>query len=264
MGFRIEYRIQNPNDGEKLNDQYVSDFNAEPRFSGKVTDIVAWTANFTVSGRTQDTVLNGPAPPPAGPPYVFEVRAMDLIGQLDFMDEFHIWAGRMLTPSDRTNFSGPWFIAPWSYPGVYAVPGSAAHPGAFFYIGPRGTEEVGREVGVTVWGDVMKGKFKYYLAALDLDDGSKSPLYSGRLGYAFIGSEPGFYGSSTYYGSQDILAVGVAGQFQEQSSFGWSLRMTPLRRRRRIRRFRDAPGSHRVQRRSIGRVHRAGHRHVHR
>jgi hypothetical protein len=38
------------------------------------------------------------------------------------------------------------------------------------------------------------------------------------LGYAIIGSEPGFYGSSTYYGSQDILALGVAGQFQDQSS----------------------------------------------
>jgi hypothetical protein len=219
MGFRLEFRIQNPNDGEKLNDQFVNDFNVEPRFSGKVTDIVAWTANFTVSGRTQDTAVQATfPPPPAGPPYIFEVRAMDLIGQLDFMDEFHIWAGRMLTPSDRTNFSGPWFIAPWSYPGVYVVPGSAAHPGGGFYIGPRGTEEVGREVGLTVWGDIMKGKFKYYLSALDLDDGSKSPLYSARLGYAFIGSEPGFYGSSTYYGSQDILAVGVAGQFQDQSS----------------------------------------------
>jgi hypothetical protein len=134
------------------------------------------------------------------------------------MDEFHIWAGRMLTPSDRTNFSGPWFIAPWSYPGVYSVPGSGPHPGGFFYIGPRGTEEVGREVGVTLWGDLGKGKFKYYAAMLDLDDGAKSPLYSARLGYAIIGSEPGFYGSSTYYGSQDILALGVAGQFQDQSS----------------------------------------------
>ena len=64
---------------------------------------------------------------------------MDLVGQLDFMDEFHIWVGRMLTPSDRSNFSGPWFISPWEYPGVYNVPGQG-----FFYIGPRGTEEIGR------------------------------------------------------------------------------------------------------------------------
>jgi hypothetical protein len=78
MGFASNTAFRNPLDGEKLNDQYVADFNVEPRFSGKVTDIVAWTANFTVSGRTQDTAVQAAfPPPPAGPPYIFEVRAMD-------------------------------------------------------------------------------------------------------------------------------------------------------------------------------------------
>jgi hypothetical protein len=118
----------------------------------------------------------------------------------------------MLTPSDRSNFSGAWFMAPWNYSGVLDG-----------YFGPRGTEEVGREVGGTIWGDIGKGKFKYYAAVLDLDNNvgpgggfaGQSPLYSLRLQYAFIGNEPGFYGSSTYYGGQDIVALGAAFQYQK-------------------------------------------------
>ncbi len=43
----------------------------------------------------------------------------------------------------------------------------------------------------------------------------ENPLFSARLAYAFVGSEPGFYGSSTYYGGQDIVALGAAFQYQK-------------------------------------------------
>lgn len=214
-GFRSGLRFQNPlTAGDKgytkLNDQFMDELNVELRTSGKVTDIIGWTANFTVDGRTRAQATGGPI--------AFQAQALDLVGQLDFMDEFHVWLGRMLTPSDRSNFSGPWFMPAWNYSGVLDG-----------YFGPRGTEEVGREVGATVWGDIGKGKFKYYAAMLDLDGNfgagptspngnsgfaNQSPLFSGRLAYALIGSEPGFYGSSTYYGGQDILAIGIAGQYQ--------------------------------------------------
>jgi hypothetical protein len=52
---------------------------------------------------------------------------------------------------------------------------------------------------------------------MDLDNPELSPLLTARLGLALIGKEPGFYGSSTYYGAQDVLALGVAAQYQEQS-----------------------------------------------
>ncbi|HVY25187.1 MAG TPA: hypothetical protein VHB79_01495 [Polyangiaceae bacterium] len=214
-GFRSALRFQNPiTPGDKgttkMNDQFLDELNLELRTSGKVTDIIGWTGNFTVDGRSR-------AEEGIGAPIAFQAQALDLIGQLDFMDEFHVWMGRMLTPSDRSNFSGPWFMPAWNYSGGTA----------FGYFGPRGTEEVGRETGVTVWGDVGKGKFKYYAAMLDLDGNygagvptaggfaNASPLYSVRLQYAAIGSEPGFYGSSTYYGGQDILAIGAAFQYQK-------------------------------------------------
>jgi hypothetical protein len=149
---------------------------------------------------------------------------MDIIAQLDLMDEFHLWGGRMLTPSDRSNFSGPWFMSPWDYPGLYSVPGQG-----FAYIGPRGTEEIGREVGTVAWGDIAKGKFKYYLGVMDLDDvPTNTPLYTARLQAAIIGSEPGFYGSSTYYGAQDVLAIGVAAQGQKRFNFDYPTAAGPV------------------------------------
>ncbi|MDQ2647320.1 MAG: hypothetical protein M3020_26185, partial [Myxococcota bacterium] len=220
VGFRAALRFQDTTDPEKITgDQSFDELYVEPRFSGKVTDVVGWTANFQGSGRTTDGL---PATP--GNPAKFELRVLDLVGQLDFMDEFHVWMGRMLTPADRANFSGPWFIPEWAYPGSYIAYGGGV------YVGPRGTEEFGRETGVVAWGDIGGGKFKYYLSAMDLDGNvgadatgdavfnganSESPLFSGRLSYAILGSEPGFYGSSTYYGAQDIVAIGAAVQYQK-------------------------------------------------
>jgi hypothetical protein len=231
MGLRFGAQFQDLREPDSLGMFTVDELYAEPRFSGKVLGFVGWTANFMVSGISPSSLAGGAGTAlPEGAPAVFEVRAMDLVAQLDFMDEFHLWGGRMLTPSDRTNFSGPWFISPWDYPGVYSVPGQG-----FAYVGPRGTEEVGREVGWTAWGDIGKGKFKYYLAMMDLDDAADSPpdpvtgavtrgntpLYSARLQYAILGDEPGFYGSSTYYGAKDqVLVIGAAAQYQDRFNFG--------------------------------------------
>ena len=218
-GFGVRFGLQFQNlrsEPDKIGQPLVDEVYVEPRFSGKVLDFVGWTANFAAYGSTAATVI-GKAPPPAGPPVAFEVRAMDFIAQLDFMDEFHLWGGRMLTPTDRSNFSGPWFISPWDYPGLYFVPGPT---GNFAYVGPRGTEEIGREVGTVAWGDIAKGKFKYYLGVMDLDDQPQNtPLYTARLQGAIIGSEPGFYGSSTYYGAQNIVAIGAAVEYQKRFVF---------------------------------------------
>jgi len=223
MGLRFGAQFQNLRRPKRVGTLAVDEIYAEPRFSGQVLGFVGWTANLAVLGSTPATGLNGPPPPPEGPPVLFEARAMDLVLQLDFMDEFHLWTGRMLTPSDRSNFSGPWFMSPWDYPGVYSIPGQA-----FKYIGPRGTEEIGREVGAVAWGDIGKGKFKYYLGIMDLDNvgllgnptlSTNTPLYTGRLAYAIIGDEPGFYGSSTYYGAKDMLVIGAAAQYQKRFNF---------------------------------------------
>ena len=61
---------------------------------------------------------------------------------------------------------------------------------------------------------------KYYAGAFNLSNPAQSPLFSGRLNICLIGTEPGYYHSSTYYGSQDIVAVAVGGQYQSNGQLG--------------------------------------------
>src|SRR5213078_3015785 len=83
--------------------------------------------------------------------------------------------------------------------------------------GPLGPKEgpQGRNNGATVWGEFLGAKLKYYVGAFDLNDTSVKPLISGRVNICLLGSESGFYHSSTYYGAQDIVAVGLGAQFQK-------------------------------------------------
>lgn len=182
---RVGFKFQGKQDPEKLNDASVDTSYAELHASGQAHEKVNWTFNMNANGN------NG------------EVHIMDAIIQLDLADPFHVWVGQHLVPSDRNNFSGPFFMSPWNYPGL---------------VGPR-QGPTGRNVGATLWGDLGgTGKFKYYAGVFDLDGGVASrPLYTGRLNLAIIGEEPGFYHSSTYYGAKDILALGVGGQYQGQT-----------------------------------------------
>lgn len=193
---RTAMRFQNADGGRKLNDQSLS-YYAELHLSGGIYDKVNYTLNFNMQNAPND--------------YPGTVHVLDAIAQLDLVDEFHVWMGQMLVPSDRSNFSGPFFMNPWNYPGVYA-----AGPGLpVTFVGPF-QGPAGRNAGVTVWGDIEKGLFKYYAGAFNMTDVSQRPVYSGRLNFSPVGKEPGFYNSSSYYGDKDMLALGVAGQFQKR------------------------------------------------
>jgi len=152
--------------------------------------VFAWQANFIGVLPSQSNTQ--------GPGGTSPVQILDLIAKWEPDDAFHIWAGRMLVPSDRSNFSGPWFMSAWNYPGLF---------------GPK-QGPFGRNNGVTAWGQFLDGKAKYYLGVFDLDDSRVKRFYSGRVNLAIIGKEPGFYHSSTYYGAQDIVAIGAAYQYQ--------------------------------------------------
>jgi hypothetical protein len=66
----------------------------------------------------------------------------------------------------------------------------------------------------------LDDKFKYFVGAYGIDAPSPGQAYySGRLSYAIQGSEPGYFGSSTYFGDKSVFAVGVGGQYQKHGSF---------------------------------------------
>jgi hypothetical protein len=197
FGVRTGFRMQNPRAPNKLDDIGLDTIYVEPRFSGEINEWFAWTANFNAG------VLPGAGISPTG-----SAGIMDLIGQFNLHDAFHLWAGRLLVPSDRSNFSGPFFMAPWNYPGLYI----AGPP-----VGPL-NGPAGRDNGAVVWGQFVGGKAKYYVGAFGLNAPATHPYYSARVNLCILGEEPGFYHSSTYYGGKDILAIGGAIQYRKDVS----------------------------------------------
>jgi hypothetical protein len=209
-GVRVGLKLQDPNNPKSMSQVHLDSpgyGNAvELRFSGDVTKNFGLTANF-------NAVLDGGA----GLATPAAVGIMDLIAKFHAADEFNIWAGRLLVPSDRSNFTGPFFMSPWNYPGFYF---RGAGP-----IGPKDWAN-GRDVGMTVWGNALDAKFKYYAGVYGLDQGlpnssqpaGANPYYSARVSYTFQGSEPGYFGSSTYYGGKEVFTVGAGAQYQKDGS----------------------------------------------
>lgn len=136
------------------------------------------------------------------------MQVLDGIGQFEFMDEFNVWAGRMLPPSDRANLDGPFYLLGWSYPGIVSQ-----YP----------QKVAGRDDGVTVWGKVLDKKLVYSIGAFDghnriegASNQSTNLLYAGRVAYNFLDPEPdpAYYTSSTYFGAADVLTIAFAGMYQ--------------------------------------------------
>jgi hypothetical protein len=47
-----------------------------------------------------------------------------------------------------------------------------------------------------------------------------NPLISGRISTALIGKETGYFGNETFFGDQDIVTIGVGGQYKKDGSVG--------------------------------------------
>ncbi|MEI9948387.1 MAG: hypothetical protein WDO74_05255 [Pseudomonadota bacterium] len=207
---RTGFALQNARNPKKINGIGMGG-EVEVHFSNTMRKGMSWTANFAATyGAPDGGSFNTPDPATGNTNSRITGTAaiMDLIAQLEPDPAFNVWVGRMLVASDRSNFSGPYFMAPWIYPlflGPQATP--------YAVVGPK-EGPFGRNDGATVWGGFAGGTFKYYLGAYNIYDAAQKPLISGRLALSLLSPEPGYYGSSTYYG-KDIFAIGVGGQYQK-------------------------------------------------
>ena len=189
---RVDLKLGNAN---KLDDVSSTGL-LELHTSGKLHKYFSYTGNFVATYGGGPDTISGTA------------GVMDLILQFEPDDLFHVWIGRQLVAVDRSNFSGPWFMAPWNYPGFGFADGQVTAPRE----GPNG-----RNDGISAWGFAAGGLIKYYIGAYDLYDVDQSPLISGRLNLSLLSPEPGFYSNSTYYG-KDILALGAGFQYKKNGS----------------------------------------------
>ena len=162
----------------------VSALDVRPYISGKIHPMVKFSANLDLNNTDAS-----------------RIHVLDAVAQFEPDQLFNVWFGRFLPPSDRANLSGPYYQNAWLYPD--AVNG---YPSIY----------AGRDDGVALWGQTGGGKFKYQggFFTTDANTPAKQGIYAARLTYDFLDPEPGYYNSSTYYGSKEILAVGGALQYQ--------------------------------------------------
>jgi hypothetical protein len=200
VGTRLGLRVQNPYKPDKLND-LGADGQVQVLLSGQATRHILWQADFVGTFGTVDANHNYDTTGSAA--------VLDLIGRFELHDAFNLWVGRMLVPADRSGLSTEWSMSPWLFPGQFM----AGQKPAGVLQGPHG-----RSDGATLWGQFGGGTFKYYAGAFNLADPKLSPLYSGRISLSLLNPEPGYRNASTYYGSKDVLALGVGFQHQRNAS----------------------------------------------
>jgi hypothetical protein len=144
------------------------------------------------------------------------VSLLDAYAQFEPSQSFNVWLGRLLPGADRADMEGPFYITSWSYPGVASVYKEQ-------YLD-------GRDQGATVWGVVADDRLTYAVGAYQGrghnsgisnqyqgGGGSSDLMYTGRLNYNFWDTkvDPAYFASSSYYGTKDVLALGLAGMTQK-------------------------------------------------
>ncbi len=151
--------------------------------------------------------------------YTNGVSLLDAFVQYEPMQSFNVWFGRLLPAADRADMEGPFYITSWNYPGVSSVYKEQ-------YLD-------GRDQGMTVWGVVANDRLTYALGAYqgmgknsgsvnqyNGGGGSTDLMYTARLNYNFWDTkvDPAYFASSSYFGTHDVLALGLAGMTQRNGT----------------------------------------------
>ena len=154
------------------------------------------------------------------------IKVLDAYARFEPRDEFNVWVGRMLPPTDRANLDGPYFLSSWTYPGLVSQ-----YPAKF----------AGRDDGITVWGKVFEKKLTYAVGVFNghnriagASNQGHSPLIAGRVAFNFwdVEDNPAYYTSSTYYGGANVLTLALVALSQKDAIgtaarkgdyFGWNV-----------------------------------------
>jgi hypothetical protein len=182
LGLRSELVFDPDRDPPEDSPVYTVINDLRPYIAGQVNDYIKFEGNLDSDGNN--------------------IRVLDALLKFEFNDYFNLWLGHFLPPSDRANLSGPYFQNAWRYPsGVHAYT----------------NEFAGRDDGLAAWGQINGGQFKYQLGFFGMragDDGTPDPRFAARVVYNVLDPEPGYYNSSTYFGTKDILAIGAVFQYE--------------------------------------------------
>jgi hypothetical protein len=131
------------------------------------------------------------------------VGILDAAAMLTFSPQVNIWAGRFLPPSDRANLYGPYYSNHWA---VYTDGIQDGYPFV----------ATGRDNGAMYWGQFNKVKLS--AGAFEASNSDSDVLGAFRAQVDFWDQEDGYYLNGTYYGAKNLLALGVAGQVDQDGT----------------------------------------------
>jgi hypothetical protein len=196
---RMALKLFNPNtaSANKMND-IGEQLDADIYMSGQLHRYFKWLAGITMSYKGAAT-----------PTSTIYVQPLDVYAHFALMPEFNVMLGRMIVVADRFSPSGPWGVDEYFFPGFFPLVNAPALPKS---------DPTGRDVGMTVWGAPLKGHAKYYVGVFNLNDPSASPLLTGRIQATLLGVEPAFNHRATYYGTKDLISMGLGWQYQKDGS----------------------------------------------
>ncbi len=131
------------------------------------------------------------------------------------LEELKIQGGRMYVPFTRAYGTESTFaMLPLELP--IAQGGVRAK---IFY-----PSNIGRDDGVTVWGNIAKGLVQYRVGVFDGQQGSqnaqKSPRTSGRISISPLEPETAWFNKGNYLGTKKVLSFGLG--FDRQADLKWS------------------------------------------
>lgn len=147
------------------------------------------------------------------------LSVLDAYIQIEPTQSFNLWVGRLLPAADRADMEGPFYITSWNYPGV-----SSVYKEQYLF---------GRDQGATFWGIVGSDRLTYAIGAYQGmgknagnfnqyqgGGGSSDLMYTARLNYNFWDTkvDPAYFASQSYYGTHDVLALGLAGMTQKSGT----------------------------------------------
>jgi hypothetical protein len=138
------------------------------------------------------------------------MKVLDAVGEFHTSPMLNIWFGRFLPPSDRDNYTGPF------YANMFSI----------YHDGIQGGYDAvfqGRDNGIAYWGDFKAGTVKIKVSAGAFDGPSANPgsngvIWAGRVQFDFWDPENGYYLNSTYYGDKNLLSIAGATQVQSNKT----------------------------------------------
>ncbi|HEU4582041.1 MAG TPA: hypothetical protein VFS67_27485 [Polyangiaceae bacterium] len=181
LGLRTEF-VFDPDEPEPDDAPvYAVNYDLRPYISGQVNRYIKFEGNLDSEATNN-------------------LRVLDAVLKFEFSEYANIWVGHFLPPSDRANLSGPYYRNTWS-----GTDGVNAYPAEF----------AGRDSGLAYWGQYAGGVVKWQLGFFNMGGGgTPDPRFAGRVVVNLFDPEPGYYNSSTYYGTKEILAFGAAIQHE--------------------------------------------------